>query len=245
MNKVCEIFDLLNIISPFELQENWDNSGLNLGSQEQEFKNIYACLEINTQIANDVLPQSLIITHHPLIFKSLKSFDYDTYPINIAKILIEKNCSLISLHTNFDCTHLNHYFAKNILGLKNLKQDGFALSKKVSNLDFMCLVKNIKKTLDIPTIKYTKSSDKIDFISVVCGAGSSFLYQRKLPKNSCLITGDIKYHDAMIAKSLNISLIDVEHYSSEKFFAQIIETILKTKGYQVIIKDSKNPFAYL
>ncbi|PAF45264.1 Nif3-like dinuclear metal center hexameric protein [Helicobacter sp. 11S02596-1] len=248
MHNVSEIYEFLNSISPFELQEKWDNSGLNLGDKNQICQEIYVCLEATAQIADTIAPQSLIITHHPLFFKPIKTFYYDDYPANIAKILIEKNCSLIALHTNFDTTHLNAYFAKDVLGFVGLKADGIALSGAIEAIDFRLLVENIKQKLAIPShnpIKCVQSSDKIDFVSVVCGAGASHLYENPLGKNACLITGDIKYHDGMIAKSRDISLIDVGHYQSERFFSQIMESILKTKGYQAIIKDSKNPFAYL
>lgn len=243
--KVREIYEYLDSLSPFDLQESWDNSGLNIGSLESDISEIYTCLEVNEDIAKEVLPYSLIISHHPLIFKSLKTFLYDSYPSNIAKILIEKNCSLICAHTNFDSTHLNPYFAKNILGFDNLSPDGISLSAKIEPMKFDSLLKNIAKSLDIAHLKYSQNSDTIDFVAIVCGAGSSHLYSGNLKPNSCLITGDIKYHDAMIAKSNKISLIDVEHYSSERFFPEIIKSILKTKGYQAIIKDSKNPFTYL
>ncbi|PAF47904.1 Nif3-like dinuclear metal center hexameric protein [Helicobacter sp. 12S02232-10] len=245
MKKVCEIYDVLNSISPFELQEKWDNSGLNLGNEDEDAKEIYLCLEVTPEIAQSVSPQSLIIAHHPLFFKPLKSFSYNSYPANIAKILIEKNCSLICMHTNFDTTHLNPYFAQNILGFEGLKTDGIALSGAIQPIKFSLLAEKIKQKLNLPSIKCAQSSDIIDFVSIVCGAGSSHLYQNSLKQNSCLITGDIKYHDAMIAKSLKISLIDAEHYQSEKNFPQILQTILKTKGYQAIIKDCKNPFTHL
>lgn len=243
--KVREIYEYLDSLSPFNLQESWDNSGLNIGSLESDISKIYTCLEVNEEIAKEVDSHSLIISHHPLIFKPLKIFLWDSYPCNIAKILIEKNCSLICAHTNFDSTHLNPYFAKEILGFDNLSPDGISFSGKIKPIKFDSLLKNVAKSIGLDHLKYSQNSDTIDFVAIVCGAGSSHLYSPNLKANSCLITGDIKYHDGMIAKSNKISLIDVEHYHSERFFAEIMKSILKTKGYQAIIKDSKNPFTYL
>ncbi|PAF54152.1 Nif3-like dinuclear metal center hexameric protein [Helicobacter sp. 13S00482-2] len=243
--KVYEIYEFLNTLSPFSLQESWDNSGLNLGSKESTVSKIYACLEISEAIAEEIDPESLVISHHPLIFKSLKNFIWDTYPANIAKILIQKNCSIISMHTNFDTTHLNPYFAKKILGFDKLTPDGIALKGMIEPTKFASLVESVCRSLGIKNLRYTQSSENINSIAVICGAGSSYLYSDSLKPDSCLITGDIKYHDAMIAKSLKISLIEIEHYLSERFFPEIIKSILKTKGYEAIIKDCKNPFTYL
>lgn len=243
--RVAEIYDLLNIVSPFELQESWDNSGLNIGSLTAKIKKIYSCLEVTIQIADEVLPNSLIIAHHPLIFKSIKNFNYQNYPANIAKILIEKSCSLICMHTNFDATHLNAYFSHDVLGFENLKPDGIALSGHIKPISLKVLGQQIQQKLSLKTLRYVQAVKTIKNIYVVCGAGVAYIHSKVLPQNSCLITGDIKYHDAMIAKSLKISLIEVEHHSSEKFFARIIQNILKNKGYEVIIKDFKSPFEYI
>lgn len=243
--QVREIYNLLCLDSPFELQESWDNSGLNIGSLSAEIKEIYSCLEVTVQIANEVLPHSLIIAHHPLIFKAIKNFDYQSYPANIAKILIEKSCSLICMHTNFDTTHLNVYFSQNILGFEGLKPYGIALGGAIEPIFLQALSQRVCQKLSLKTIRYVQATQTIENIFIVCGAGASYIYNNVFPQNSCLITGDIKYHDAMIAKSLGVSLIEVEHHSSEKFFAKIIQNILKNKGYEVIIKDFKNPFEHI
>ncbi len=90
MALVKEVLGVLNRLSPFELQELWDNSGLNVGSENSEFSEIVACLEITPKIALNAPQNALIITHHPLIFKPLKTLSYEAYPGNILKILIQK-----------------------------------------------------------------------------------------------------------------------------------------------------------
>jgi putative NIF3 family GTP cyclohydrolase 1 type 2 len=58
----------------------------------------------------------------------------------------------------------------------------------------------------------------------------------------CFLTGDIKYHDAMKAMSENLMMIDIGHYESECFFAQILLDELKGLDILAIIANSKNPF---
>ena len=88
--KVQEIYDVLNEISPFSLQEKWDNSGLLVGSFEDEIKNIYISIDLDLDLAKQIEPNSLIITHHPLIFSGIKRVNYDTYSTKILKELIKK-----------------------------------------------------------------------------------------------------------------------------------------------------------
>ncbi|WP_121070280.1 Nif3-like dinuclear metal center hexameric protein [Helicobacter pylori] len=239
MALVKEVLGVLNRLSPFELQELWDNSGLNVGSENHEFSGIVACLEITLKIALNAPQNALIITHHPLIFKPLKTLNDEAYPGNILKILIQKNISVISMHTNFDKTHLNKHFAGALLGFDNLKEKGLMLVKENANMEFDALVKKIKSSLGVGLLACVKSSPTIKDLAFVCGSGASMLYSLKA--QSCLVTGDVKYHDAMIAQSLNISLIDATHYYSERGFALIVAEILHSFNYLVTIENFKNP----
>jgi putative NIF3 family GTP cyclohydrolase 1 type 2 len=49
----------------------------------------------------------------------------------------------------------------------------------------------------------------------------------------------------MEAKSINLSLIDIGHFESEQFFAEILLKHLKNLGLEAIISSSKNPFTYI
>jgi len=66
--KIKEIYDFLNTISPFSLQEAWDNSGLIIGNMEDEFSEVVISLDIDIEFLEKVSNNSLLITHHPLIF---------------------------------------------------------------------------------------------------------------------------------------------------------------------------------
>ncbi len=239
MALVKEVLGVLNRLSPFELQELWDNSGLNVGSENHEFSEIVACLEITLKIALSAPKNALIITHHPLIFKPLKTLNDEAYPGNILKILIQKNISVISMHTNFDKTHLNKYFASVLLGFDGLMEKGLMLVKENANMEFDVLVKKIKSSLGVESLACVKSSPIIKDLAFVCGSGASMF--SSLKAQSCLITGDVKYHDAMIAQSLGISLIDATHYYSERGFALIVAEILHSFNYLVTIENFKNP----
>ncbi|WP_154506752.1 Nif3-like dinuclear metal center hexameric protein [Helicobacter pylori] len=239
MALVKEVLEVLERLSPFELQESWDNSGLNVGSENHEFSQIIACLEITLKIALNAPQNALIITHHPLIFKPLKTLNDETYPGNILKILIQKNISVISMHTNFDKTHLNKYFASALLGFDGLMEKGLMLVKENANMEFDALVKKIKSSLRVESLTCVKSSQTIKDLAFVCGSGASMF--SSLKAQSCLVTGDVKYHDAMIAQSLGISLIDATHYYSERGFALIMAEILHSFNYLVTIENFKNP----
>ena len=87
-----------------------------------------------------------------------------------------------------------------------------------------------------------KCSSHVKKVALTTGSGCSLM---KSLDADCFLTGDVKYHDAMEAKSINLSLIDIGHYESEHYFAQILQKHLKNLGLEVIIASSENPFTYI
>ena len=48
--KLQEIYDHLDSVSPFELQEKWDNSGLIVGELSREVSQIVVALDIDEEM---------------------------------------------------------------------------------------------------------------------------------------------------------------------------------------------------
>ena len=241
---VGEIYAYLNKLSPFETQEKWDNSGLIVGSMTQSFDEVVISLDLDEQMLSEVKENSLIITHHPLIFSPLKTINFDSYASKLLKILIKKDIALISMHTNIDKSHLNEYVATKILGLKNVSCEEFVCYADV-NMSFDALQKHVASKLGLSTLKTTKSKEDIKNIALTTGSGMSLIADIEA---DCFLTGDIKYHDAMEAKSREINLIDIGHYESEQHFSPLlmglIEKYLKKNQIKAIIAESQNPFDY-
>jgi len=242
--KVQEIYNVLNELSPFELQEKWDNAGLLVGSFDDEIKNVYISIDLDEQLVDEAQENSLIITHHPLIFSGLKRVNYDSYSTKLLKKLIKKDIALISMHTNIDKTHLNKYVLTQVLEFEATDSQEFVSYANV-NMSFEELVKHISKKLGLKTTKAVKCHERINKIAMVTGAGMSLL---DYVDADCFLTGDIKYHDAMEAKARGISLIDIRHYESERFFSTLVEGLLseylKKNELKAIITASKNPFEF-
>ncbi|WP_418186151.1 Nif3-like dinuclear metal center hexameric protein [Aliarcobacter vitoriensis] len=242
--KIREIYTFLNSISPFELQEKWDNSGLLVGNLEDEFENLYISMDLDLTLVQSLKPNSLVITHHPLIFSGLRRINYDTYSTKILKELIKKNISLISMHTNIDKTHLNRFVVEDILEFKIVNQNEFIANCEV-NMSFENLLKHLNKKLNLKNIKFVKTKDYIKNIAICTGSAMSLIDEVKA---DCFITGDIKYHDAMEAKARDLSLIDIRHYESENSFNLLLEYLLdeylKKNKLKAIITASKNPFEF-
>ena len=242
--KISSIYQYLNELSPFELQQSWDNSGLIVGSYEDSFDEVVISLDLDLEIVEKIKPNSLILTHHPLIFKAIKKLNFNDYQTILLQKLIKKDLKLISLHTNFDITYLNKYVFEKILGFNITYEKDFILKTK-QKFKFNDLVGYVREKLQLDYIKVVKVKDEINSIALTTGSGMSLL---DLTNADCFLTGDIKYHEAMDAKVRGINLIDIGHFESEKYFCDVlyekINSYLTLNKINCIILNSKNPFNY-
>ena len=236
--KLKEIYDFLDRVSPFELQEKWDNSGLIVGDMSRDVLQIVVSLDIDEEMIEATKEGTLFIVHHPLIFGKLTQLDFAKYPSNLIEKMILKKQSLIAMHTNFDQTHLNKYVFEKILGFELESQNAFVCTTK-GKWNYKELLSLIKEKLGLPTLKVIGKKENITSIALTTGAGASLIDE---VESDCFLTGDIKYHDAMKAMSENLMMIDIGHYESERFFAEILAEELKVLPILAIIANSKNPF---
>jgi len=236
--KLQEIYNYLDKISPFELQEKWDNSGLIVGELTREVSEVVLALDIDDEMIESTKEGTLFIVHHPLIFGKLTQLDFAKYPSNLIEKMILKKQSLIAMHTNFDQTHLNKYVFEKILGFKVDEQNAFLCTTK-GEWKYKELLTLIKEKLNLPTLRVIGKKEIINSIALTTGAGASLMDEVKA---DCFLTGDIKYHDAMKAMSEDLMMVDIGHYESERYFAEIMLDELKGLDILAIIANSKNPF---
>jgi dinuclear metal center YbgI/SA1388 family protein len=239
--KLNDIYKILDEISPFELQAEWDNSGVLTGDMEREIKDIYLSLDADRELIETLPKGSLLIVHHPLIFKGIKELTLNGYP-NLSLIeAIKKDISIVAMHTNYDLTHLNRYVLEEVLGFRESEREGFVSYFEVG-MEFGEFAKLIKEKLSIDKLSVVEGSRMIERAALVTGSGGDLIREIKA---ECFLTGDIKYHAAKEASEIGLSLIDVGHFESERFFARSLQKELQNKGINGIIANSINPFTYI
>jgi len=104
MPKTSDIAGIINKIAPTILAEAWDNPGLQVGDPGAEVTRIMVALDPTPDVVNSAIESScqLLITHHPLIFKPLKSISTATPHGRLIQTAIKGGLSIICMHTNYD-----------------------------------------------------------------------------------------------------------------------------------------------
>ncbi len=101
---VKQIIDLIEDAIPLSAAEKWDNVGLQVGAPNMPVDKVLICLELNDAVIEQAvaLHCQLIIAHHPLIFKPLKSLREDQPKGRLIGQLIRQNLAFYAMHTNYD-----------------------------------------------------------------------------------------------------------------------------------------------
>ena len=119
-----DIFSAIEQTAPAYLAENWDNTGLQIGSYTHTVKRVLLTLDVTESVVDEAIEEKadLIVSHHPFIFSGLKSINVDSGKGKVIQKLINHQISVYAAHTNLDAAAygLNHYIA-DLLEIQNLK----------------------------------------------------------------------------------------------------------------------------
>ena len=102
--KVREIIRLLEEWAPPVLQESYDNSGLIVGDRDQVVDKVLVSLDCTEEIVSEAEAEGagLIVAHHPIVFRGLKSFTGASYVERVVMRAIKSGISIYAIHTNLD-----------------------------------------------------------------------------------------------------------------------------------------------
>ena len=131
---VADIIKVMDSVAPVRLAAEGDNVGLQVGQKDWPVRNIWVALDplyevVEAACRHDV---DLLITHHPLIFRPLRSIDFNTKLGAIIQMAARSQLAIFSAHTNLDIVAdgLNDILASRI-GLSNLKVLGEVITENV------------------------------------------------------------------------------------------------------------------
>lgn len=99
-----QIIESMERWAPPHYAESWDNVGLMVGSKQREVSKIITSLDITPEVVDYAISEQaqMIISHHPFIFKGIKSLNLDSPQGHVIEKLIKNDIVVYSAHTNLD-----------------------------------------------------------------------------------------------------------------------------------------------
>ncbi|MEQ8361635.1 MAG: Nif3-like dinuclear metal center hexameric protein [Cyclobacteriaceae bacterium] len=122
--KIKDVTSHLESLAPGAYQESYDNSGLITGNPDWVVNGVLVTLDCIEVVVDEAIQQkcNLIIAHHPIVFKGLKSLTGKNYVERTIIKAIKNDIAIYAIHTNLDNVHhgVNYKIAER-MGLTDLK----------------------------------------------------------------------------------------------------------------------------
>ncbi|MCR5312250.1 MAG: Nif3-like dinuclear metal center hexameric protein [Bacteroidaceae bacterium] len=259
--KIRQIIGALEEYAPLALQDGYDNAGLQIGlAEDAEASGALLCLDVTEEVLDEAISYgcNMVISHHPLLFRPLKSISGRDYIERCVIKAIKNNITIYSAHTNLDSTKggVNYKIAEK-LGLEHLEwlepKTGYDAGEGVIGLlkepmekeDFIALV---KEQFDVDCVRYNSwNGEKVQRVAL-CGGAGAFLIQKAVEKKAdVFITGEIGYH-RFFGYEDEILLMELGHFESEQYTYEIVRDIIKNVAPELKVQNTSidtNPINYL
>lgn len=237
-----DFYSELEMLAPKTLSAPWDNDGVMCRAPGKDEVNkvlvaldpTAAAIEYAAENGFDVL-----LTHHPLIFKGLKSLTgEDTVSYRTVKALAS-GVSVISLHTRLDAAEggvNDALMAK--LGIVVTEKFGDSEAPELGRLGELCcetdvrdLALMVKESLGCGSVRVT-GNGKVKKIAAVGGDGKDFIIPAMLRGADVLITGDAGYNASEAAAEGNFVVIEAGHFHTEDPVCEVLARYIRDMGVE-------------
>ena len=110
---ISEVMAALESWAPRGMQQSYDNVGLQVGDPAADISSAIIALDLTPAVVQEAIDAKagLIITHHPLIFRPLKSITTSDWHGSLILKLAQANVAFYAIHTNLDAAIAGVSFA--------------------------------------------------------------------------------------------------------------------------------------
>lgn len=260
-----EITAAVEHLAPPTLQESWDNSGLQISLPagiDGEVTGALLCLDVTEDVVTEAktLGVNLIISHHPLIFKGLKSLTGATPQQRAAYAAIRAGIAVYSAHTSLDSAPggVSHAMAalmgarvERVLSPDPSGDAGLGVvavyDKPVDGADFVSRLHSVFAPGAIRCSAAYKADMKIERVAMCGGAGGEFIPAARRAGANAYVSADIRYHDMADAAAEGFTVFDIGHFESELCALSLIAAVISEKfpNFAHYFSVQRNPIVYL
>jgi dinuclear metal center YbgI/SA1388 family protein len=256
---ICrEILEKLEEKYPLDAAEDWDNPGLLIGADDREIRKIYLTLDVTGEAVEEAVEwgADLVISHHPMLFSSIKQINNRKYPGKKILSLIENRIGCYAMHTNFDVcamAQINAGLLKlsetQVLYVTDRTPEGEKGIGKVGKLPrpmtLSACAEYVKTQYGLPHVNVYGNPDQMVEIAAVSGGSGKSMIDPALDKGAqVLITGDIDHHTGIDSVDQGLTIIDAGHYGTEYFFMAQVRQDLEQMDESLEIRSAEVKLPY-
>lgn len=253
--KIKDIAKIIENKFPLYFAMERDNVGLLVGDDNTDITKILVCCDVDEYVADEAknIGANLIISHHPLMFNSIKRLHENNPEQRTLRKLIKNDIALYTAHTNLDVARggINDLMA-DMLGLEDTKvieivcekdgvQNGYGRFAKLDKpVTLKAMLDKCKEVFELDGCRYVGNfDDEISTVAINTGGGAGIMDLCFDLKADLFITGDVKYNPARDGYERGMDIIDIAHYDTEKITMDFFERFLSKQAPQIEVAQSK------
>lgn len=233
--KIKQIIEALETLAPLELQESYDNAGVQVWGADDpqlECTGVLLSLDITQDVVAEALAKgcNMIVSHHPLIFSPLRRVTDESWQQRTVKAAIRGGLVLYAAHTNLDNAPegVNQKISQ-MLDLQDVQplETGRigTLPHQMSEPEFVSLVGRVFKSVGVHHSVFT--GREIRRVAL-CGGSGSFLAEAASSAGAdAFLTGEMSYHHYFDSEGM--LLVVPGHFESEQYTVDLLCDYLHKK----------------
>ncbi len=259
--RCSEVINILESLSPVMFAEKWDNVGLLVGREDKTVHKVMLALDATDDVVEQAVLQGvdLLLTHHPLLFSSIKRITEADYTGRRLLKLIRNDICYYAMHTNFDvigmadaaadALGLNRCEALEITYEDEISKEGIGrIGKLPEKMTLEQVAGLCKDAFSIDSVRvYGDAKSEVEIVAIVPGSGKDYMDAALTKGADVFITGDIGHHNGLDAKEQGLAIIDAGHYGIEKLFVPYMAEFFEDQmpELSVIMAIENSPFYVL
>lgn len=232
-----ELIEALEKLAPPAYAMDWDNPGLQVGSPEGEVKRVYLALDARSS-AIEAAAQAgcgMMLTHHPLLFRPVKSVRSDDFIGRRIISFIRNDMSCYAMHTNFDVAVMADIAAQQMGVIKDRpleitgEEDGRAIGigfvgHVPAPMTLQDLAVQIRERFGLQDVRCFGARDTVLSRIACCpGSGGGMAEEALAAGAQVLVTGDVDHHYGIDCNEKGLCVIDAGHYGLEHIFVSYMK----------------------
>ena len=237
--KVKDIVAAIEEFAPAGIQEEWDNSGLQTGSPEDEVHGVLVGFDCTEALVEEAVRRGcdMVLTHHPLIFRPLSHIDPRDGVGAAIYAAVRSGVAVYSAHTSADKVPAGVSGATaRKLGLENVQildqEDAGVGLGVVGNLPAPLsareAVELVKKALGVPAVRTSALIEgPVSRIALCGGSGSSLIGAALRSGAQMYVCGDISYHHFFVPEGFMV--VDAGHFETEIEITEVLLSVIRKK----------------
>lgn len=227
---VRDVFNALAMHAPVELKMDFDNVGHLAGRADAAVTRAVVALDITDEVIAEAaeLGAELIVSHHPLIFGSIKSVTDGDLTGRKLVALLGRGMSAICMHTNLDAAQggvndaLAAALGAQVQGVLNSEEWVSRIAELPEDVEFGEFLSRVKLALGANGLRYAGPEKPVRKLGICGGAGAGDILLALAQGCDTFLTADVKHHQFIWANEEGINLIDAGHYPTENVVVPVL-----------------------